>query len=154
MQNLEVKEAILTTAKTKSEIKKDLEDPIANGEKNENTDIEEMTNNCMESEEDAAKVIPKFEEIIKNKKSDIVWLAYYQGKIFQKFRSKERFVNDVVTKFKVSKSTIVLKIALNKLIGKYPKIKISSLSLHFFKKHLKLIKEVCKESASEFKEIF
>ena len=154
MQNLEVKEAILTTAKTKSEIKKDLEDPIANGEKNENTDIEEMTNNCIESEEDAAKVIPKFEEIIKNKKSDIVWLAYYQGKIFQKFRSKERFVNDVVTKFKVSKSTIVLKIALNKLIGKYPKIKISSLSLHYFKKHLKLIKEVCKESASEFKEIF
>ena len=103
MQNLEVKEAILTTAKTKSEIKKDLEDPIANGEKNENTDIEEMTNNCMESEEDAAKVIPKFEEIIKNKKSDIVWLAYYQGKIFQKFKSKERFVNDMVTKFKVNK---------------------------------------------------
>ena len=143
MQNLEVKEAILTTAKTKSEIKKDLEDPIANGEKNENT---EMTNNCMESEEDAAKVIPKFEEIIKNKKSGIVWLAYYQGKIFQKFRSKERFVNDVVTKFKVSKSTIVLKIALNKLIDKYPKIKNSSLSLHYFKKHLKSIKEVCKES--------
>ena len=127
MQNLEVKEAILTTAKTKSEIKKDLEDPIANGEKNENTDIEEMTNNCMESEEDAAKVIPKFEEIIKNKKSDIVWLAYYQGKIFQKFRSKERFVNDVVTKFKVSKSMIVFKIALSKLIDKYPKINKRSL---------------------------
>ena len=127
MQNLEVKEAILTTAKTKSEIKKDLEDPIANGEKNENTDIEEMTNNCMESEEDAAKVIPKFEEIIKNKKSDIVWLAYYQGKIFQKFRSKERFVNDVVTKFKGSKSMIVFKIALSKLIDKYPKINKRSL---------------------------
>ena len=154
MQNLEVKDAILTTKKTKSEIKKELEDSIANGKKNENTDIEEMANNCMESQEDAAKVIHEFEEIIKNKKSDIVWLAYYQGKIFQKFRSKERFVNDVVTKFKVSKSTIVLKIALNKLIGKYPKIKISSLSLHYFKKHLKLIKEVCKESASEFKEIF
>ena len=106
----------------------------------------------MESEEDAAKVIHKFEEIIKNKKSDIAWLAcYYQGKIFQKFRSKERFVNDVVTKFKVSKSTIVFKIALSKLIDKYPKIKNSSLSLHYFKKHLKLIKEVCKESASEFK---
>ena len=151
MQNLEVKDAILTTKKTKSEIKKELEDSIANGKKNENTDIEEMANNCMESQEDAAKVIHEFEEIIKNKKSDIVWLAYYQGKIFQKFRSKERFVNDVVTKFKVSKSTIVLKIALNKLIGKYPKIKISSLSLHYFKKHLKLIKEVYKERASEFK---
>ena len=52
MQNLEVKEAILTTEKTKSEIKKDLEDSIANGKKNENIDIEEMANNCMESEED------------------------------------------------------------------------------------------------------
>ena len=151
MQNLEVKDAILTTKKTKSEIKKELEDSIANGKKNENTDIEEMANNCMESQEDAAKVIHEFEEIIKNKKSDIVWLAYYQGKIFQKFRSKERFVNDVVTKFKVSKSTIVLKIALSKLIDKYPKIKSSSLSLHYFKKHLKLIKEICKESTSEFK---
>ena len=154
MQNLEVKDAILTTKKTKSEIKKELEDSIANCKKNENTDIEEMRKNCTESEEDAAKVIHEFEEIIKNKKSDIVWLAYYQGKIFQKFRSKERFVNDVVTKFKVSKSTIVFKIALCKLIDEYPKIKNSSLSLHYFKKHLKLIKEVCKESSSKFKQIF
>ena len=150
MQNLEVKDAILMTKKTKSEIKKELEDSISNSKKNENKNIEEMANNCTESKEDAAKVIHEFEEI-KNKKSDIVWLAYYQGKIFQKFRSKERFVNDVVTKFKVSKSTILFKIALSRLIDKYPKIKNSSLSLHYFKKHLKLIKEVCKESASEFK---
>ena len=108
----------------------------------------------MESEEDAANIIQEFQEIIKNKKSDIVWLAYYQGKIFQKFRSKERFVNDMVSKFKVSKSTKVSKIALSKLIEEYPNIKNSSLSLHYFKKHLKLIKEVCKESASEFKQIF
>ena len=146
-----MKEANLTTKKTKSEIKKDLEDSIANGRKNENTDIEEMANNCMEGEKDAAKTIHEFEEIIKNKKRDIVWLAYYQGKIFQKFRSKERFVNDTVSKFKVSKSTIVFKIALSKLIDEYPKIKNSSLPLHYFKKHLKLIKEVCKESASVFK---
>ena len=68
MQNLEVKEAILTIKKIKSEIKEDLEDSAANGKKNENTDIEEMANNCMESEEDAAKIIYEFEEIIKNKK--------------------------------------------------------------------------------------
>ena len=154
MQNLEVKDAILTTKKTKSEIKKELEDSIANGKKNENTDIEEMANNCMESQEDAAKVIHEFEEIIKNKKSDIVWLAQYQGKTFQKFKSKERFVNDMVTKFKVSKSTIVFKIALCRLIDEYTKIKNYSLLLHYFKKHLKLMKEVCKESASEFKYIF
>ena len=68
--------------KAKSEIKKDLEDSIANGKKNENTDIEKMANNCMESE-DAAKIIHEFGEIIRTKKSDIVWLAYCQGKIFQ-----------------------------------------------------------------------
>ena len=151
MQNLKVKDQILTTKKTKSEIKKELEDSLASSKKNENADIEEIANNYTESKEGAAKAISKFEEIIKNKKSDIVWLAYYQGKIFQKFRSKERFVNDVVTKFKVSKSTIVFKIALCRLIDEYPKIKNSSLSLHYFKKHLKLIKEVYKERASEFK---
>ena len=148
---LEVKEAILTTKKTKYEIKKELEGSIANGKKNENTDIEEITNNCTESQEDVAKVIHKFEEIIKNKKSDIVWLTYYQGKIFQKLKSKERFFNNMVSKFKVSKSIIAFKITLGRLIDKYPKIKRSSLSLHYFKKHLKLIKEVCKESASVFK---
>ena len=75
MQNLEVKDAILTTKKTKSGTKKELEDSIANGKKNENTDIEEMTKNCTKSKEDAARVIHKFEEIIKNKESDIVWLT-------------------------------------------------------------------------------
>ena len=119
-----MKDAISTNKKkTKFEIKKELEGSIANSKKNKNTDIEEMANNCTESEEDAAKNIHEFEEIIKNKKSDIVGLAYYQGKIFQKFRSKERFVNDMVSKFKVSKLTIVFKIALSRLIDEYPKIK-------------------------------
>ena len=45
-----MKDAILTTKKTKSEIKKELEDSIVNGKKNKNTDIEEMVNNCGESE--------------------------------------------------------------------------------------------------------
>ena len=41
--------------------------------------------------EDAAKTIQEFEEIIKNKKSDIVWF-----KIFQIFKEKESFVNMVL----------------------------------------------------------
>ena len=68
MQNLEVKDAILTTKKTKSEIKKELEESMTNGKKNENTDIQQITKNCTESEEDAAKVIHEFQEIIRNKK--------------------------------------------------------------------------------------
>ena len=68
MQNLDVKDAILTTKKIKSEIEKELEDSLVNGKKNENTDIELIAKNCAEREEDAAKVIHEFEEIIKNKK--------------------------------------------------------------------------------------
>ena len=68
MQNFEVKDAILTTKKTKSEIKKELEESMANGKKNENADIEQIAKNCTESEEDAAKVIHEFQEIIRNKK--------------------------------------------------------------------------------------
>ena len=148
MQNLEVKDTILIK-KTKTEIKKELEDSIINGRKNENPDLQDKVNVCT-SCEDTIKVIQDFEQIIQNKKNDIVWLAYYQGQIFQKFREKERFISDMVLKFHVSKSTIVFKIALKKLIDDFPKIKNSSLSLHYFKKHLKLIKQVCKENASEF----
>ena len=90
-------------------------------------DIEQIAKKFAESEKYAAKVIHEFEEIIRNKRSDIVWLAYHQGKIFQKSRSKERFINDMVFKFKVSKSTIVFKIAFSRLIDDYPKIKESLL---------------------------
>ena len=54
-------------------------------------------------------------------------------------------MSDMVSKFNVSKSTMVFKIALKKLIDDFPRIKDSSLSLHYLKKK-KLIKEVCKET--------
>ena len=137
MQNLEVKDTIQKIKKPNLKLRRSLLKSIANGGRNENTDIQEKAENCTANEEDAAKVIQEFEKIIKNKKSAIVWLAYYQGKIFQKFRKKERFVSDMVLKFKVSKSTIMFKIALSSLIDDYPKIKDSSLSLHYFKKFVK-----------------
>ena len=87
-------------------------------------------------------------KILLKRKSDILWLAYYQGQIFQKF--KKQFVN-IDFKFSVSKSTITFKIALSKLKDYYPRIKNSSLFLHYFKKHLKTIGEICKKNASEFK---
>ena len=122
---------------------------ISNG-RNDNTDMKEKVDNCTANEEDAAKVIQEFKEIIKNKKSGIIWLAYYQGQIYKKLKEKGRLVS-MAFKFNVSKSTIMFKIALNKLIDEYPKIKNSSLCLHYFKKHFKMIREVCKENASEFK---
>ena len=112
--------------------------------------MQDKVNGCI-TNEGAIQVIQEFEEIIQNKKSYIVWLAYYQGQVSQKFREKEKFVSDMVSKFNVSKSTIVFKITLKKLIDDFPRIKNSSLYLHYLKKKLKLIKEVCKENVSEFK---
>ena len=77
--------------------------------KNENTDMQDKVNGCI-TNEDAVKAIQEFEQTIQNKKKGIVWLAYYQGQIFQKFREKERIVSDMVLKFNMSKSTIVFKL--------------------------------------------
>ena len=54
-----------------------------------------------------------------------------------------------ILKCGASKSTIVFKILLVKLIINYPKIKNLSLSLHYFKKYSKTIREICKENAGE-----
>ena len=112
--------------------------------------MQDVVNGCI-TNEDAVKAVQDFEQIIQNKKSDIVWLAYYQGQIFKKFREKKELVTNMVLKFHVSKSTIVFKIALKKLIDDFLKIKDSSLLLNYFLKNLKLIKEACKENANEFK---
>ena len=149
MQNLDVKDTIQKIKKTKLEIKKELEESITDRKRNENTDMQEKVNESTTNEENTVKVTQEFEEIIKSKKIDITWLAYYQDQIFQKFKEKGRFVS-MVLKFNVSKSTM-FKIALSKLIDSYPKIKNSSLSLHYFKKYLKTITEICKEETIEFK---
>ena len=57
---------------------------------------------------------------------------------------------DMVKKFGISKSTILLKISIVKFVNKYPRMKKSSLSFHFLKNNFKLIKEICHENASEF----
>ena len=104
------------------------------------THIQEKANNCTGNEEDEVLVIQEFEEIIRNKKSDTIWLDYYQGKIFQKFKEKEQFVSDMVLKFYVGKPTMMFQITLSKLLDDYPKIKDSPLSLRYFKRNLRVIK--------------
>ena len=59
-------------------------------------------------------------------KTYVIWLVYQQGKVFLKFKGKEKFVK-MVKDFGVSKLTIALKISTVKLIDKYPKLKNSSL---------------------------
>ena len=59
----------------------------------------------------------------------------------------------MVKQFGYSKSTIIFKINIVKLISKYPKVNNSSLSLKFLKNYFKLIEEICEENASEFEQV-
>ena len=56
MQNLQVKETIHKTKKTKAEIKKELEESITKSRPNENVDMQEKVNGC-KTNEDAVKTI-------------------------------------------------------------------------------------------------
>ena len=56
----------------------------------------------------------------------------------------------MVLQFCVSKLTRVFRITLFKLINNYAEIKNSSLSLQYFKRYLKTIREICKEKAIGF----
>ena len=134
MQNLEVKDTILKIKKTKTEIKKELEDSIINGRKNENTDMQDKVNGCI-TNEDSIKVIQDFEQIIQKEERHRM-VSLLSRSIFQKLREKEKFVSYMVSKLNVSKSTIVFKNALKKLIEDFPRIKDSSLSLHYLKKKI------------------
>ena len=134
MQNLEVKDTILKIKKTKTEIKKELEDSIINSRKNENTDMQDKVNGCI-TNEDAIKVIQDFEQIIQKEERHRM-VSLLSRSIFQKLREKEKFVSYMVSKLNVSKSTIVFKNALKKLIEDFPRIKDSSLSLHYLKKKI------------------
>ena len=70
-------------------------------------------------------VIREFEKIIKGKKRNVVWLAYQQGKVFEKFKESTKFI-EMIKQFRVGRSTIIFKINIVKLINKHPKIKNSS----------------------------
>ena len=74
MQNLEVKDTTHKIKKIKAEVKKELEESISKSRWNENADMQEKVNRCKTYEE-SVKAIQEFEQIIQNKKSDIVWLA-------------------------------------------------------------------------------
>ena len=65
----------------------------------------------VEKTEDAAAVIWEFEEIIKSKKRKIIWLAYQQGRVFEKFKKNANFV-EIVKECGVTKSTSIFKLKL------------------------------------------
>ena len=99
---------------------------------------------------DAVKLVGRIERIMKSKKNNILILAYHQGLIFEKFKENDKFTG-AVTNLKIGKATINFKIGIIKFLDDYPKMRKFSVSLHFLKSNFKLIKEICREHASEFR---
>ena len=70
-----------------------------------------------------------------------------QGQMLKKFKDTEGFVENVG----LSRSTIYFKIRLlRKFLRKYPTLKNSSLSSHYFRNSFKMIKTVCKSNEELF----
>ena len=92
-----------------------------------------------------AEVIKQYEFIIKTKKKRIISIAYYQGKVFKRFKEKEKFIK-LVSQLGIHKNTIIFKINVFKLCERYPKLLRSSIGLGFLKNFHKHIKTVCREN--------
>ena len=99
--------------------------------------------------EKAAEVIKRYDDMIKMKKKGIISVAYHQGKVFKRFKEKEKFVK-LISELGIHKTTIIFKINVFKLREKYPKLLRSSIGLGFFKNYQKDIKVVCEENEKDF----
>ena len=98
---------------------------------------------------DAIELVKKLDKLTKCSKNNILAWAYQQGKVFQKFKSNNKFVS-AVAEFDISKTTINFKIYIVKFIENYPKMKKSCISPFYPKNNFRVIKDACQEHASEF----
>ena len=129
---------------SKNEIKKQLLESIIINEVVESEELNKEAGEMQEPEK-AAKIIKQYEDIIKTKKKGIISIAYYQGKVFKRFKEKEKFIK-LVSQLGIHKNTIIFKINVFKLCERYPKLLRSSIGLGFLKNFHKHIKTVCREN--------
>ena len=95
--------------------------------------------------QEALKIIKECENIIKKNKKKIIGFAYEQGKILKNFKEDTNF-KSLVEQSEISKSTIIFKINIVKLIDKYKRIVKLSVTLIFLKSCYKDIKSISKEN--------
>ena len=133
---------------SKEEIKTKLLDSITINEVLECEDLNKEAEEVQDLER-AAKIIKRYEDIIKTKNRGIINVAYHQGQVFKRFKEKEKFT-ELVNELGIHKNTIIFKINVLKLCKKYPKLFKSSIGLGFFKNYHKEIKVICEEYEKDF----
>ena len=70
--------------------------------------------------EEAAEIIKRYEDIIKTKKKVIINVAYQEGKVFKRFKEKEKFPK-LFSELGFHKTANIFKNNVFKLCKKYPK---------------------------------
>ena len=133
---------------SKSEIKKQLLESITINEVVESEELNKKAEDIQEPEE-AVEVIKQYKYIIKTKKKGLISIAYYQGKVFTRFKENEKFIK-LVSQLGIHKNTIIFKIVF-KLCERYPKLLRSSIGLGFFKNYHKYIQAVCKGNEEDLR---
>ena len=122
---------------SKNEIKKELLESI-------------IINEVVESAELNKKAEEMAEVINISLKRRSISIAYYQGKVFKRFKEKEKFIK-LVSQLGIHKNTIIFKIDVFKLCERYPKLLRSSIGLGFLKNYHKDIKTICRENEEDFR---
>ena len=133
---------------SKEEIKKKLLESMITDEVLEIEDLNKESEEVQDPEK-AAKIIKRYEDIIKTKNKGIINVAYHQGQVFKRFKEKEKFAK-LVSELGIHKTTIIFKINVFKLCKKYPKLLKSSIGLGFFKNYHKDIKAISEENEKDF----
>ena len=133
---------------TQDEVKKELIESMINNEVMKTDELNKQAEE-VQKPEDAADLIKQYEDIIRTQKKWIINIAFHKGKVFKKFKDKEKFIT-LVNKLGIHNTTIIFKINIFKLWEKYPKLLKSSIVLGFLRNYFKDIKEVCSENTMEF----
>ena len=117
----------------------------------ENLEFDDLNKEAEEVQdpEKAAKIIKRYEDIIKTKNKGIINVAYHQGQVFKRFKEKEKFAK-LVGELGIHKTTIIFRINVFKLCKKYPKLLKTSIGFGFLKNYHKGIKAICEENEKDF----
>ena len=92
---------------SKEEIKTKLLDSITIDEVLECEDLNKEAEEVQDLER-AAKIIKRYEDIIKTKNKRIINVVYHQGQVFKRFKEKDKFT-ELVNELGIHKNTIVFK---------------------------------------------
>ena len=133
---------------SKEEIKKKLLDSMTIDEVVEFDDLNKEAEETQDPEE-AAKIIKRYEDIIKTKNKEIINVAYHQGQVFRRFKEKEKFT-ELVDELGIHKNTIIFEINVFKLRKKHPKLLKSSIGLGFLRIIIRTLKNYSEEYEKDF----